>query len=175
MKKVLLHICCAGCAGVSISRLQEEGFSVRGIFYNPNIQPEAEYRRREKDLEKVSKKFSIEILQSEYYPEEWLEKVKGYESQPEGAKRCQICFQFRLKKVYQRSLKEGCGFFATTLTISPHKNSKVINQIGNNIEPERFLVRDFKKKDGFKESVKMSKELDLYRQNYCGCIFSRRS
>jgi epoxyqueuosine reductase len=173
MKKVLLHICCAGCASVAVMRLKEEGFSPLGIFYNPNIYPESEYNKRRQDFEKISREYDFSIIEDSYEPRAWFDSIKGYESEPEGSKRCEICFKFRLSRVYRIMQDKGYGFFTTTLTISPHKNSRLINKIGQDIAGERFLQRDFKKEDGFKKSVKISKELDLYRQNYCGCVYSK--
>lgn len=172
-KKVLLHICCCSCASVCIERLEEEGFEVIGFFYNPNIHPESEYQRR-KEIEKLKKNFKIEIIEAEYIPEEWFRAVKGLENEPEGGKRCEVCFKLRLKKTRELCLEKNFDYFTSTLTISPHKDSKLIEELGLSLDKERFLPRDFKKRDGFKESVKKSKELGLYRQNYCGCIFSKR-
>ncbi|MBN2120375.1 MAG: epoxyqueuosine reductase QueH [Candidatus Omnitrophica bacterium] len=175
MSKVLLHICCAGCATVCIQRLKAQGFEVSGVFYNPNIHPEEEYKKRKEDFFKISKKFSLKAVDAEYDLDSWFEFIKGCEEEKEGGRRCSLCFEFRLRKVCNISAREGFDFFATSLTISPHKNSKIINQIGSSIDVKRFLSRDFKKEDGFKESVKLSKELGLYRQNYCGCIFSQQN
>ncbi|MCD6539179.1 MAG: epoxyqueuosine reductase QueH [Candidatus Omnitrophica bacterium] len=175
MKKVLLHICCAGCGGVCIERLQEEGFEVLGFFYNPNIHPPEEYLRRQQDLEKLEKEFSLEILSGDYEISEWFNFIKGYEAEPEGGRRCGLCFELRLRKSYEEMKRKGLDFFTTTLSVSPHKNSRLIKEIGEKIDKDRFLFRDFKKKDGFKRSVELSKKLGLYRQNYCGCLFSQRT
>lgn len=174
MKKVLLHICCAGCATASVSRLKEQGYYIKGFFYNPNIHPEDEYIRRRQDLEKISDKYSIDIEEGAYDTQNWFNSVKGFESEPEGGKRCGICFRLRLYRTYKKMLDGDYDFFSTTLTISPHKNSKLINRLGREIGGDRFLERDFKKKDGFKQSVLVSRKLGLYRQNYCGCVYSRR-
>ena len=173
MSKVLLHICCAGCAPVCIQRLRNQGFRVFGVFYNPNIHPQKEYEKRKKDFLKISQKFSLDLIESDYQPQDWFKFIKGYEDEKEGGRRCSLCFEFRLRRVREIAVKEEFDFFTTTLTVSPHKNSKVINQIGLSLDNKRFLPRDFKKQDGFKESLKYSRELDLYRQNYCGCIFSQ--
>ena len=173
MKKVLLHICCAGCATVCIERLQQEGFNISGLFYNPNIYPGEEYKRRRDDLDIISKKYALNIIESDYDAANWLDFVKGCEKEKEGGKRCALCFEFRLKKAYEVILKEEIDFFTTTLTISPHKKSNVIHAIGRMIGQERFLCRDFKKKEGFKESIALSKGLGLHRQHYCGCIYSQ--
>lgn len=173
MKKVLLHICCANCATVCIERLQGEGFSVSGFFYNPNIHPLKEYEKRKKDLELVSKNTKIQIFEEDYLPKVWFDFIKGYEKEKEQGTRCQLCYTLRLKETYQAMLKKDFDFFTTTLTISPHKKSNLINQVGTSIGQEKFLVRDFKKRNGFKESVKASSSLGLYRQHYCGCVFSQ--
>ncbi len=174
MSKVLLHICCGACSSVCIERLLTEGFLVTGFFYNPNIQPYLEYQRRKQDLKIIAQKFSLEILYEEYELKEWFSFIKGYENEKEGGRRCSLCFEFRLKKTYERMLKDNFDFFTTTLTVSPHKNSKLIKEIGEKIGLDKFLFRDFKKNEGYKRSVKLSKEWGLYRQDYCGCIFSLR-
>lgn len=174
-KTVLLHICCAGCATESVRRLSDEGFRVTGFFYNPNIHPEKEYQKRKQDLNIIRKEFSIDIIEGEYHPDKWFEFIKGHENDREGGQRCGLCFEMRLKEAYRAMIDRGFDFFTTTLTISPHKNSGIINNIGKEIGGDRFLSRDFKKKDGFKKSVIVSKELGLYRQNYCGCVYSMRT
>ena len=174
MKKVLLHACCAGCATVCIKRLQSEGYKVTGIFYNPNIHPGEEYQKRKKDFDGLAKKFGIEVMEPEYNYKDWFGFIQGHEAEKEGQKRCRLCFTMRLNKVNEIMQKQGFDFFTTTLTISPHKNAAVINEIGERIGKEKFLARDFKKQDGFKQSVACSKELGLYRQDYCGCVFSKK-
>jgi len=173
-KKVLLHICCAGCAGLCVQRLQGEGFDVTGVFYNPNIHPEDEYSRRKQDLRKISAAYSIDIIEGAYEPRVWHDAVQGYEPEPEGGERCGICFELRLRNTYQYMLDKDCDFFTTTLTVSPHKNSSLINELGKHIGGNRFLERNFKKQDGFRESVLISTKLDIYRQDYCGCVYSMR-
>ncbi len=172
MPKVLLHICCAGCASVSVEKLLSEGFEVEGLFFNPNIHPLAEYEFRRRDLSIISSKYRIKIHFGEYNPKLWFEYVKPFKDTPEGGARCQACFEFRLRKAFEFMKSIGADFFSTTLTISPHKNSRVINNVGTKISPEHFLFRDFKKQDGFKRSVVLSKEWGIYRQNYCGCVYS---
>ena len=174
-KTVLLHVCCAGCSTESIRRLSEEGFKVTGFFYNPNIHPEKEYQKRKGDLNIVRKEFSIDIIEGAYHLDKWFEFIKGHENDREGGERCGLCFEMRLKEAYRVMLDRGFDFFTTTLTISSHKNSGIINNIGKEIGGDRFLSRDFKKKDGFKKSVMASKELGLFRQNYCGCVYSMRT
>ncbi len=174
MPKVLLHICCAGCAAGAIARLKEEGFEVSGFFYNPNIHPLSEYQKRRQSLDVISRYYSVAIQEGEYNVQRWFKEIRGYEKEPEGGKRCAICFRLRLEKTYQLFCQEQkYDFFTTTLTIGPQKKSQIINQIGTSIS-SYFLVRDFKKKDGFKHAVVISKQLGIYRQNYCGCIFSKQ-
>lgn len=174
MEKILLHICCAGCAGVCIERLQNDGFKVTGLFYNPNIHPEEEYIRRKHDLQTVAETYGIDIIEDVYDPAVWHQAVKGRESDPEGGERCGICFELRLRRVYEYAVDRGYKYFTTTLTVSPHKNSDCINTLGNSINGDRFLERNFKKRDGFVQSVRISEHLCLYRQNYCGCVHSMR-
>ncbi|MBP7088021.1 MAG: epoxyqueuosine reductase QueH [Candidatus Omnitrophica bacterium] len=174
-KKVLLHICCATCAITCIERLKKRGFKVSGVFYNPNIHPEEEYLKRKANLVLVSDTFKLPLIDSNYDSKEWFDFIKGYENDAEGGKRCQLCFEIRLRKTYELVLKENFDFFTTTLTISPHKDSLAINQIGSLIGGKKFLAEDFKKQSGFIEAIKASKQMGLYRQNYCGCIFSKRN
>ena len=171
MKKVLLHICCAVCASESIRRLLEEGFYVVGFFYNPNIHPRKEYEERKKDLEIIKKVFRMEIIEAEYDVRNWFEVTKDYKNLPEGSLRCQVCWRMRLEKTFSFAKRMNFDFFTTTLTISPHKNSKKIFEVGKSISPT-FLERDFKKKDGFKKAIEFSKKYNLRRQNYCGCVYS---
>ena len=173
MPKVLLHICCAACACGALERLKEEGFLVEGFFYNPNIHPPSEYRDRKNDLEKVSRYFKVKIREGEYDAKRWFLAVKGYEKEREGGKRCEICFRLRLERVYNEFLRGDFDFFTTTLTIGPQKNAALINSLGEEIGKGKFLARDFKKKDGFKTAVAISPQMGIYRQNYCGCIFSK--
>ena len=169
--RVLLHICCAVCASFSIQRLKEERFSVVGLFYNPNIHPWQEYEERRKMLEIIREKLNVEIIEAEYDVKRWFEEIKGHEADREGGLRCQICWRMRLEKTLFFMKKLNFDFFTTTLTISPHKNSKKIFEVGKSISPT-FLERDFKKKDGFKKAIEFSKKYNLRRQNYCGCVYS---
>lgn len=175
MKKVLLHICCGVCAISSVKRLQDEGYEVEGFYFNPNIFPKEEYLKRQEVLEKIKTVCGIRIVEGNYNHEEWknfcVPSVE-YEKEPESGKRCLLCYEYRLKETFQKSCETGFIFFTTTLTISPHKNSKKIFEIGKKVGGEKFLEIDFKKKDGFKNTIKMSKEYNFYRQNYCGCEYS---
>lgn len=173
--KLLLHICCAPCSTEVIERLSTQ-YEVTGFFYNPNIHPKREYQSRLSELERFSGKAGFRVICSDYDVKGWFKRVKGLEKEPEGGKRCEICFRLRLEETAKAAKKGGFDIFTTTLTISPHKDAKVINTIGKDLEKTHgisFLAADFKKKDGFKKSVEHSKKHGLLRQDYCGCIFSR--
>jgi epoxyqueuosine reductase len=175
VERLLLHICCAPDGAYAIELLKPQ-YLILCYFFNPNIDNKEEYEKRLDDARKVAQKFDVGFLEPEYPVNEWLDCIKGLESEPEGGKRCKKCFDFRLKACAEAALKNKCDYFTSVLTISPHKNSRLIFEIGKRIETEsriKFLAQDFKKKDGFKKSVILSKELNLYRQNYCGCSFSK--
>ena len=174
MQKVLLHICCGVCASPVVRRLQEEGFSVSGFFYNPNIHPQAEFLKRKEIAHQVARILQIELVQDLYDQNEWLKQTSGMEQEPEGGSRCLVCFRMRLEATWQTAKKMDIERFATTLSVSPHKNTAAINAIGRQISPRGFLIRDFKKDGGFKLAIEFSKRYNLYRQNYCGCIYSRQ-
>ncbi len=172
---VLLHICCGICSIGSIQNLQEEGFDVYGFYFNPNIYPKEEYLKRLEVLKKLKSIFKINLIEQGYNYEEWKNFCTSsvdYEKEYEGGKRCMLCYGFRLKKTYFKMQELNLSFFTTTLTISPYKDSKKIFEIGKKIGGERFLDIDFKKRNGFKKSVDISKKYNFYRQNYCGCEFS---
>jgi len=173
MKSILLHICCGICSSFAIEKLKQDGFKVSGLFYNPNIHPEEEYLRRWEAAKAVADILEIKLIATPYDRENWLAEVKGLEKEPEGGKRCTICFKMRLEYTAKIAKEQGLNYFTTTLTISPHKNTKLINEIGNSISQEYFLEYDFKKGEGFKNAIDFAKRHQLYRQNYCGCIFSR--
>ncbi len=171
--KVLLHICCGVCAGEVVPRLGEEGLEVQGFFYNPNISPLKEYTRRLKTAQKVSRILKFPLIEGEYDKDRWHERIQGLEREPEGGKRCTVCFQKRLEETYSLSRRMNIRFFTTTLTVSPHKDACIINSIGRVLGKENFLERDFKKQDGFKKTMMFAKRHNLYRQNYCGCSYSK--
>lgn len=172
MATVLLHICCGICSGGAIQKLIDDGYSVKGYFYNPNIHPEEEYQRRLSVAKTVAEIFNIDLMIGEYHPEAWLEKVRGLEGEPEGGRRCAICFKMRLEQTFKEAQESGTEYFTSTLSISPHKDIRLINQTGVSIAPQNFLPYDFKKENGFKKAIDFSKSHNLYRQNYCGCSFS---
>ncbi len=176
-EKLLLHCCCAVCSMHIIETLKKD-YEVVLFFYNPNIHPENEYIKRLENASKIADFFKIKLIDAGYDKERWFNAVLGHENYAEGEERCKICYKFRMEKTAEFALKNGFDIFATTLTISPHKDSKTINKIGKELEKEykiKFLDIDFKKNDGFKHTIELSKKLNLYRQNYCGCLFSLRS
>lgn len=176
MKKLLLHSCCGPCSTVVIERLKGR-FDVTVFYCNPNIEPLEEYEKRKEEQKKVCKFFNIPFVDVDYDNSSWREFVSGLENEKEGGKRCEKCFVFRLKQTAEYAKAHNFDVFATTLSVSPHKNTEVINSVGKQISQEldiEFLDESFKKKDGYLRSINLSKELNLYRQNYCGCLFSKR-
>lgn len=183
-KRIFLHSCCGPCSTAVIERLSAD-YRITVFFYNPNITNEGEYRRRFETEEQFISAYNdnhpeldpVELIEGKYDPENWLEFVRGYEQEPENGARCALCFEFRMREAAKQAEKRGYDLFTTTLSVSPHKKTQTINEIGYEIRDEYgigFLDESFKKKDGFKRSVDMSKEYGLYRQNYCGCRFSER-
>ena len=176
MKKLLLHSCCGPCSTTAITRLAQE-YDVTVYYYNPNIYPEQEFKKRQQTQKDFLQKYNsnIKLIEGEWENNLYESCIKGLEECKEGGERCSKCFYLRLYKTAERAKLEGFDLFATTLTVSPHKNAKLINSIGKQIEQElniQYLESDFKKQDGYLQSIKMSKEYDLYRQNYCGCKYS---
>ena len=175
--KLLLHICCAPDATVAFQRLSDD-YQVTGFFYNPNIHPESEYTLRLEEAGKLSKSFGVELIKPSYDAEEWFSSIKGYEKEKEGGLRCMGCFFMRMEKTAIFAKENGFEAFTTNLTVSPHKNADLINSIGEKISKTyniKFLPQNLKKNDGFKISVELSRKHNLYRQNYCGCKFSKKS
>lgn len=180
-QKLLLHSCCAPCSTAVIERLYDN-YDITILYYNPNIYPEEEYTKRKNEEIKYLKHlneigYKISMLDCDYESEKFYEKTKGYENEREGGVRCAICFKLRLEKTANLAKISGYEIFGTTLTVSPHKNAELINSIGLGLEREigvKFLVSNFKKQDGYKRSVELAKENNLYRQNYCGCEFALR-
>ncbi len=181
---LLLHSCCGPCSTAVIERLADE-FEITVFFYNPCITEEDEYILRRENQKKFLKAFNesrpgkdrIRFLEGPYHPGAFLKIVSGLEDEPEGGRRCEKCFAQRLEKTAETAQMTGNDYFGTTLTVSPHKNYRIISEIGRNVALRyglTFLDRDFKKKDGFKRSIEMSRQYGLYRQDYCGCRFSRR-
>ena len=177
-KKFLVHICCAPCSTYSFEKLISDKFFPVGFFYNPNIHPEDEYKRRLDELIKFADFKKYPLIIEEDSPEFWLEFVKGFEHKKEGGSRCEKCFSLRLEKTAIYAKENNFDGFTTVLTISPHKNSTIINQIGKELSEKHdiyFLEENFKKNEGFKKSLELSKQYNLYRQSYCGCVFSKQN
>lgn len=176
-KKVLLHCCCAICSAHPITYLKELGYEPISYFYNPNIYPEVEHTLRLHAQKQLCKSLDCELIIEDYTPELYKEITTGYELEPEKGKRCKRCFELRLLRTAQKAQDLGIKSYATSISTSPKKDFNTISEIGGkfskyfNIE---FLNIDFKKKDGFLKSNKITKELNLYRQNYCGCSLSQR-
>ncbi len=171
---LLLHICCIGC-GVYVSQVLQKEYNISLYFYNPNIFPLREYEKRLEEIKKVAKRYKIKVILGEYDHKKWREMVRGHEADPERGERCMICYRERLEESARYAHENGFDYFTTTLTTSPHKDAQAIMQFGKELAREYdigFLERDFKKQDGFKKSSAMSRELGLYRQDYCGCEFS---
>ena len=171
-EKILLHICCGPCGSASVERLLLEGKEVTLFFSNSNIFPEEEFEKRLESVKKLSAVYNIPCFVDEYDHSKWLSVVRGYEKEPEKGKRCSVCFNYSLSRTAVMAKTLKIENFTTTLTISPHKISKVIFEIGSKYPG--FLPYDFKKNGGFKRSIELAKEYDLYRQGFCGCEFSRR-
>ena len=165
---LLLHSCCAPCSSYVLEYLSQY-FSITVFYYNPNIYPEEEYYKRVKD--------PVSFIEGEFDPKEYYEAVKGLEKEPEGGTRCRVCFALRLRRAAQEAKRIGADYLTTTLTISPLKNAQVLNDVGEQMAEEpgvTWLPSDFKKRNGYKRSVELSEEYGMYRQNYCGCVFSKR-
>jgi hypothetical protein len=176
MKKLLLHVCCAPCSTHVIEVLKKD-YELTLFFYNPNIEPIPEYELRLNEAEKYAQELNLPLIIGDYDNIEWQNAVKGHESDKEGGERCNLCFRFRLEKTALYAKQNNFDFFATTLTVSPFKNADVINKIGKELEEKykiEFLESDFKKEKGYMHSIELSKKHNLYRQHYCGCLFSKR-
>lgn len=174
---LLLHACCAPCSSYVLEYLNTH-FNITLFFYNPNIYPQDEYKKRLDELKRLVREMGlgIKIIESDYNPDEFFEISKGLEDIPEGGERCKKCYRLRLQKTALEAQKGEYDYFCTTLSISPHKNADWINEIGNElaeIHGTAFLPSDFKKKNGYKRSIELSRQYDLYRQNFCGCVFSK--
>lgn len=176
---LLLHACCAPCSSASLEYLCRY-FSVSLLYYNPNISPIGEYEKRLGELRRLVGELPvehpIEILPCEYRGEDFARMARGLEREPEGGARCMACYRLRLEEAARAARERGLEYFTTTLTISPLKNAGAINRIGEELAGKygvKHLPSDLKKKDGYKRSIELSKEYGLYRQDYCGCVYSR--
>lgn len=176
---LLIHSCCAPCSSYVLEYLSNY-FEITVLYYNPNIFPQEEYEYRisEQDrlINSMEFKHPVKLISTEYTPSDFYEAVKGLEKEPEGGLRCTECFKVRLKRTAQLAKDKGFDYFTTTLSISPMKNAELLNKLGSEIAEEmglKYLLSDFKKRGGYQRSVELSKEYKLYRQNYCGCVFSK--
>ena len=176
---LLLHSCCAPCSSYCLSYLSEH-FRITLLYYNPNIYPEEEYFKRVEEqkrlIEEMDFKNPVSFIEGNFDPQEFYSAVKGLEKCKEGGERCFKCYELRLREAVEYARKGSFDYFTTTLSISPLKNAEKINEIGESLADEygvKHLPSDFKKKEGYKKSTLLSKEYGLYRQNYCGCVFSQ--
>lgn len=190
-KKLFLHSCCAPCSSYVLTYLRNF-FEITVFYYNPNITEDLEYRKRVLEQKKFITRINEEAMQSgelengtvfqisfqegEYVPQDFFTMAKGHEADKEGGARCYLCYEMRLREAAIYGSRQGFDYFTTTLSISPMKNAKWLNEIGERLAGEygiAYLPSDFKKKNGYKQSILLSKEYELYRQDYCGCIFSK--
>lgn len=177
---LLLHACCAPCSSAVLEYLCQY-FDVTLLYYNPNISPRAEYDKRLSELQgllqRLPLKYPAKIYPCSYRGEDFEEISRGLEDQPEGGLRCMACYRLRLREAARAAQELGLEYFTTTLSVSPLKNARAINEIGEELAREygvKHLPSDFKKKDGYKRSIQLSREYGLYRQDYCGCLYSKR-
>ncbi len=178
--RLLLHSCCAPCSSYCLEYLSRY-FDITVLYYNPNISPESEFRKRAEEEARFISEFpaaaGVEMITDRYDPETFYAAVRGFEELPEGGERCFICYRLRLERTAEYAARHGFDLFCTTLSISPLKNCDKINEIGEELSTRYgvgFLPSDFKKRGGYLRSVELSHEYGLYRQNWCGCVFSRR-
>ena len=178
--RLLLHSCCAPCSSYVLEYLSQY-FSITLMYYNPNISPQEEFDKRVRELRRLAEqlpmKHPAEVVVPPYRPEEFYSAVKGLEDVPEGGERCFVCYRLRLEAAAKYAAEHGFDFFCSTLSISPMKNAAKLNEIGaelSELYPVKLLPSDFKKRGGYLRSIELSKEYGLYRQNYCGCVFSKR-
>ena len=178
--KLLIHSCCAPCSSYVLEYLSQY-FEITIFYFNPNIYPEEEYSRRVEEQKQLIQAMpltsKITFRQGEYQPLDYYQAIKGLEKEPEGGDRCFVCYELRLREAAMSAKEGGYDYFTTTLSISPHKKSEKLNEIGSKLAAEYgvvYLPSDFKKKNGYKRSIELSKEYNLYRQDYCGCVFSMR-
>ncbi len=174
-KSILLHSCCGPCSSACIDRLKEY-FDITVVYYNPNIEPIDEYIHRKNEQVRLLKEWNIKYLDCDYDNDLWVDTTKYLTKELEGGKRCSVCFGIRLKYTANMAKRLGFDYFGTTLTVSPHKDSQLINKIGGILGTNlgiKYLYSDFKKRDGYKKSCEFAKQYNLYRQDYCGCLYSK--
>lgn len=177
--RLLLHACCAPCSSATLERLADH-FDVTILYYNPNIYPPEEYRRRETELERFVRDagYRFPVVELPYDPQAFYAAVQGLEQEPEKGARCTVCYRLRLEQTARYAAQNGFAWFCTTLSISPLKDPVRINALGQELGAQygvRFLPSEFRKKDGYKRSLQLSAEYGLYRQDYCGCVFSKQA
>ncbi len=187
-KRLFLHSCCAPCSSYVLEYLRMY-FRITVFYYNPNISFEAEYQKRVAEQKRLIDAFNasaynaqetgypIDIVEGDYEPQRFYDMAKGLEDCPEGGERCFLCYELRLRRTAELAKEGGYDYFCTTLSISPLKNAKKLNEIGERLENEyqvRWLASDFKKKNGYQRSIELSAEYQLYRQDYCGCVYSKK-
>lgn len=176
---LLLHSCCAPCSSYSLEYLAQH-FRITLLYFNPNIQPEKEYLFRCEEQQRLISEMpfahKVDFVEGRYDPREFLDAVRGLEQEPEGGARCHVCYRLRLTEAAREAKRRALEYFTTTLTISPLKRADVINAIGREVAEEvgvKFLPTDLKKRGGYLRSIELSRTYNLYRQNYCGCVFSK--
>jgi predicted adenine nucleotide alpha hydrolase (AANH) superfamily ATPase len=175
--KILVHICCAPDA-LYVLDILKKNYDVSGYFYNPNIHPEKEYFLRLEETRDVAKTLGVVLHEDIYDAEKWFDITHQFRTEPEKGLRCDVCYAIRLKKTAQKTKALDLDFFTTVMSLSPWKKAEVINRIGRMFASRygvKFMEANFKKKDGFKKSIELSKRHELYRQNYCGCLYSQDS
>lgn len=179
MPRLLLHSCCGPCSSYCLQCLSEY-FKITVFYYDPNIYPPKEYALRAREQERFTKefptKYPVEFVEGSYDTERFYETVRGMEQLPEGGERCFACYELRLRETAEYARKNGFDYFTTTLSISPLKNAQKLNEIGGRLAEEYdipYLFSDFKKKEGYKKSTELSREYGMYRQYYCGCVYSK--
>lgn len=177
---LLLHSCCAPCSSYVLECLRPH-FHIIDFYYNPNIEPESEYIKRADELKRFLTQTdpdkTVSFIQAPYEPEKFRNRIRGLEQIPEGGARCFACYALRLEESAKKAQELHCDYFTTTLSISPYKNAEKLNQIGQQLQEKyqvKYLFSDFKKKNGYLRSIELSQQYNLYRQPYCGCIFSRQ-
>lgn len=176
--ELLLHSCCGPCSSYVLEYL-DKYFNITVFYYNPNIFPKEEYEKRKAEqlrlIEKMPAKYAIRLIEEEYNENEFCECIKGYENEAEGGERCFKCYELRMERAAQKAKDMGFDYFTTVISVSPYKNAQKLNEIGGRLEKLHgisFLYADFKKKGGYQRSIELSREYNLYRQEYCGCKYS---
>ena len=180
-KKLLLHSCCGPCSSYVLEYLSNY-FNITVFYYNPNIEDKEEFLKRFNEqkrlIEELPTKYKVELIEGKYEKDKYEQIIKGLENEPEGGSRCFKCYRLRLEETAKLAKELGYDYFTTTLSISPYKNAAKLNEIGEELEKNygvKYLYADFKKKEGYKRSIELSRKYKLYRQDYCGCTYSKRN